>query len=196
MPKPRTDARARILCVADELFYREGVRAIGVDTIIAQSEVAKTTFYRYFPSKDDLVAAYLEGRNQQFWRLFDEVLHQYPDNPKQQLLALFRWFDELLACSESCGCPFLMVSSEFPEIDHPGHQVAIAHKQQLRDRVTELITLAGIQPAEELSAALLLLSDGAFSERRLFRKPNNDISLEKAAAKMIEAYSGEVLKLK
>ncbi|WNZ25813.1 TetR/AcrR family transcriptional regulator [Leptolyngbya sp. NK1-12] len=192
MPKPRTDARERILRVADELFCREGVRAIGVDTIIAKSEVAKTTFYRYFPSKDDLVAAYLEGRNQQFWQLFDEVVNQYPDNPKQQLLALFRWFDELLAASESYGCPFLMVASEFPEIDHPGHQVAIAHKQQLRDRITELVTLAGIQPAEELSAALLLLGDGAFGELRLFRKPNNGISLEKAATQMIAVYANGI----
>ncbi|NJL18668.1 MAG: TetR/AcrR family transcriptional regulator [Nitrospira sp.] len=189
MPKPRTDARERILSVADELFCREGVRAIGVDTIIAQSEVAKTTFYRYFPSKDDLIATYLEERNQQFWQLFDQVANQYPDDPKQQLLAIFRWFDEVLASPESYGCAFLMVASEFPEFDHPGHQVAIAHKQQLRDRITKLIEQAGIQPAEELSAALLLLGDGAFAELRLFRKPNNGISLEKAATMMIAAYA-------
>jgi AcrR family transcriptional regulator len=192
MPKPRTDARERILLVADELFCREGVRAIGVDTIIAQSDVAKTTFYRHFPSKDNLVAAYLEGRNQEFWQLFDEVANQYPDNPKQQLLAIFRWFDKLLAASESYGCPFLMVASEFPEVEHPGHQVAIAHKQQLRDRITKMAELAGIQPAEELSAALLLLGDGAFSELRLFQKPNNGISLEKAATMIIAVYANGI----
>ena len=189
MSKNQTDANTRILSVADELFYREGVRAIGVDTIIAKSAVAKTTLYRYFPSKDDLVVAYLEGRNQRFWQLFDEVVNQFSDNPKHQLLAIFSWLDELLASSESHGCPFLMVASEFPEIEYPGHQVAIAHKQKMRDRMAELAKLVGIDSAEELSAALLLLVDGAFAERRLFKKHDNGVTLRSAANMIIKAYS-------
>ena len=192
MSRTQTDARERILSVADELFYREGVRAIGVDTIIAQSEVAKTTLYRYFPSKDDLVVAYLEGRNQRFWQLFDEVVNQYPGNPKQQLLAIFSWLDELIASSENHGCPFLMVASEFPEIDYPGHQVAITYKQKMRNRMAELAELAGIDSAEELSAALLLLVDGAFAERRLFKKHDNGVLLSRAATLMIKAYAADV----
>jgi AcrR family transcriptional regulator len=188
MPRTQTDARDRILAIADDLFYREGIRAIGVDTIIAQAEVAKTTLYRYFPSKDNLVVAYLEGRNQRFWKLFNEVVSQYPDNPKQQLLAIFGWLDDLLASAESQGCPFLMVASEFPEIDYPGHLVAIAHKQKMRERITELAELAGIDSAEELSAALLLLVDGAFAERRLFKKYNNGVTLKTVAAVMFKAY--------
>ncbi|MCP6758482.1 MAG: TetR/AcrR family transcriptional regulator [Fischerella sp. CENA71] len=188
MPKTQTDAKDRILTVADELFYQQGVRAIGVDTIIAKSQVAKTTFYRYFPSKDDLVIAYLEGRNQQFWQLFDEAVNQYPGKPKQQLLAIFTWLDELLASPHSHGCPFLMVASEFPEIDYPGHQVAIAHKQKMRLRMAQLAELAGIKSAEQLSAALLLLVDGAFAQRRLFHQHGNGVMLEKAAVMMIKAY--------
>ncbi len=80
-----TGARERILEVADELFYREGIRAIGVDTIIAKSSVAKTTLYRYFPSKDDLVVAYLEERNRRFWALFDSAVNKHPSDPKAQL---------------------------------------------------------------------------------------------------------------
>ncbi|AFY92743.1 TetR/AcrR family transcriptional regulator [Chamaesiphon minutus] len=189
MSRTQTDARARILGVADELFYREGVRAIGVDTIIAQSEVAKTTLYRYFPSKDDLVVAYLEGRNQRFWELFETVVNQHLRQPKQQLLAIFIWLDELLSSADSHGCPFLMVASEFPEADYPGHQVAIAHKQKMRGCLIELAELAGIEQAKELSAALLILVDGAFAECRLFKKHDNGIKLAKAAAVMIEAYA-------
>lgn len=170
------------------LFYREGIRAIGVDTIIAKSEVAKTTLYRYFPSKDDLVVAYLEGRNQRFWELFETVVNQHPGQPNQQLLAIFVWIDELLNSTDSHGCPFLMVASEFPEPDYPGHQVAINHKQKMRDRMAELAELAGIKQAKELSAGLLMLVDGAFAERRLFKKHDNGIRLAKAAAMMIEAY--------
>ncbi|MBD3884563.1 TetR/AcrR family transcriptional regulator [Phormidium tenue FACHB-886] len=188
MPRPQTDARDRILAVADDLFYQDCVRAIGIDTIIAKSEVAKTTLYRYFPSKDDLVVAYLEGRNQRFWQLFEEAVNLYAGNPKQQLLAIFAWLDEMIADPENCGCPFLITATEFPETNYPGHQVAIAHKQKMRDRLTELADLAGIEQAEELSAALLMLADGAFAERRLFQKHDNGVRLEKAAAKMIQAY--------
>jgi AcrR family transcriptional regulator len=188
MPRTQTDAQQRILAIADDLFYREGIRATGVDTIIAKSEVAKTTLYRYFPSKDDLVVAYLEGRNQQFWELFEAAVSQHAGQPKQQLLAIFVWIDELLNSADSDGCPFLMVASEFPEPNYPGHQVAIAHKEKMRDRMAELAELAGIKQAKELSAALLMLADGAFAECRLFKAHNNGVSLAKAAAMMIEAY--------
>ena len=191
MPRTQTNAQQRILAIADDLFYQEGIRAIGVDTIIARSEVAKTTLYRYFPSKDDLVVAYLEGRNQRFWELFEATVNHHAGQPKQQLLAIFAWIDELLSNADSCGCPFLMVASEFPELNYPGHQVAIAHKQKMRDRMTELAELAGIKPAEELSAALLMLVDGAFAERRLFKQHDNGVSLATAATTMIAAYEIE-----
>jgi len=188
MPRPQTDARQRILAIADDLFYREGIRATGVDTIIAESEVAKTTLYRYFPSKDDLVAAYLEDRSQRFWESFEAVVRQHSGHPKQQLLAIFEWLDEVLSNGDCHGCPLLMVASEFPELDYPGHQIAIAYKERIRDRMAELAKLAEIEETEELSAALLMLLDGAFAERRLFNKHDNGVKLAKVAAVMIEAY--------
>lgn len=188
MPRIQTDARDRILAIADDLFYRVGIRATGVDTLIAQSEVAKTTFYRYFPSKDDLVIAYLEDRNQRFWVLLEAVLAQSPNNHQQQLLSVFTWIDELLASDRNYGCPFLMVASEFPEISYPGHQVAIAHKTKLRDRLTELGQTSGIQQAQELSEGLMLLVDGAFAQRRLYQ--SQLVKLQPTAAKLIQAYVG------
>ena len=188
MPRTPTDTREKILMVAKDLFCRYGVRAIGVDTIIAQSEVAKTTLYRYFPSKDDLVVAYLELNDWYFWGLFDEVVNQSPQEATQQLLAIFSWLDELIASPECYGCPFLMVASEFPEIDYPGHQVSIAHKQKLRDRLTELARLSEIDAAEELSATLLLLIDGAYVQRRLLGRHDNGVTLKKAAKIAIDAY--------
>jgi AcrR family transcriptional regulator len=189
MPRTQTETRAKILLVANDLFYRHGVRAIGVDTIIAKSEVAKTTLYRYFPAKDDLVVAYLELNDRYFWQLFDEVIDRSSPEPNQQLLAIFSWLDELIAAPECYGCPFLMVASEFPEIDYPGHQVAIAHKQKLRDRLTEMARLMGIELAEELSATLSLLIDGAYGQRRLLAKDPNGFTLEKAAKIAIDAYA-------
>ncbi|HIK13812.1 MAG TPA: TetR/AcrR family transcriptional regulator [Leptolyngbyaceae cyanobacterium M33_DOE_097] len=192
MPRPQTDARQRILAIADDLFYREGIRATGVDTIIAASEVAKTTLYRYFPSKDDLAVAYLEDRSQRFWELFEAVATQHAGQPKQQLLAIFEWLDEMLSQGDCHGCPLLVVSSEFPELGYPGHQIAIAQKQKVRDRLSELAALAGIRSAKELSAVLLMLLDGAFSERRLFNKHNNGVKLAKAAAVAIAAYETQL----
>jgi len=192
MPRPQTDAQQRILAIADDLFYREGIRATGVDTIIAASEVAKTTLYRYFPSKDDLVVAYLEDRSQQFWEAFEAATTQHNGQPKQQLLAIFEWLDEMLSQGNCYGCPLLVASSEFPELNHPGHQIAIAHKQKVGDRISELAKLAGITAAKELSAVLLMLLDGAFAERRLFNKHDNGVKLAKAAAVVIAAYETQL----
>jgi AcrR family transcriptional regulator len=97
MPRTATDARDRILHTASTLFYQQGIRAVGVDTIIAKSEVAKTTFYRYFPAKDDLVVAYLEERDRLFWELLEAVVSESQDEPRQQLLAILGWLDELMA---------------------------------------------------------------------------------------------------
>ena len=188
MARTKTNAREKILSVADSLFYQQGIRAVGVDTIIAKSKVAKTTLYKYFPSKDDLVVAYLESRNQLFWKLLEERLKQYSDSPKRQLLEIFIWIDSLLDCDDNYGCPFLIVASEFPELDYPGHQVAIAHKQKMRSKIRNLIELEGIIKAEELSTALLMLIDGAFAERRLFGREQNRMSLEKASTMIIDSY--------
>jgi AcrR family transcriptional regulator len=187
MPRTATDARDRILNTADTLFYQQGIRAIGVDMIIARSEVAKTTFYRYFPAKDDLVIAYLEDRDRRFWELFEEAISPSAGHPQQQLLAIFEWLDKLLANEENQGCPFSIVASEFPDLDYPGHRVAIAHKTKMCDRLTELATASGLKRAEELSAGLMLLVDGAFVQRRLNR--SHQVDLHQVATILIQAYA-------
>ena len=165
---PKMSLRDQILQVADDLFYREGIHVTGVDRIIANSGVAKTTFYRYFPSKDNLVVAYLEDRNRRFWTCIEAAVAQAPQDPKSQLLAIFKWLEDLMAQPDCYGCPFLITVTEFPALDHPGHQVAIAHKTQVRDLLTELSEKAGTANPQELGAHLLMLLDGAFVERRLY----------------------------
>lgn len=186
MPRTTTDARDRILNTASALFYQQGIRAIGVDTIISKSEVAKTTFYRYFPAKDDLVVAYLEERDRLFWELWEVVVSRFPNSPRQQLLAIFEWLAELLTNEICQGCPFLIVASEFPEVNYPGHQIALAHKAKMRDRLAEIATASGINRANELSIGLMLLVDGAFVQRRLDR--THQVNLHQAAIMYIRAY--------
>jgi AcrR family transcriptional regulator len=89
MKSPQKSARERILETADDLFYREGIHAVGIDTIIEKSGVAKMSLYRNFASKDDLVAAYLEARGQRYWQWWDGVMALNPSQPRRQLRNLF-----------------------------------------------------------------------------------------------------------
>lgn len=177
--------REHILNIADELFYSEGIRATGVDTIIAKSGVAKSTLYRYFPSKDDLVVAYLEQRNQRFWDLLEAELAKCPSPGVEKLLRVFTWLDELLAKPECLGCPFIITTAEYGELDYPGHQVAVKHKQAVLERLTLLAEEANINNPHSLAAILLLLIDGAFVQRRLFGKVLK-VSLAKVAEDLID----------
>ena len=184
---PNKSLRNQILKVADELFYRDGIHTTGVDTIIAQSGVAKTTLYRYFPSKDDLVVEYLKDRDRRFWECIEVTLNQAPDNPKAKLVAIFEWVENLIAQPDCYGCPFLITITEFPALDYPGHQVALAHKNKLRERLVELAKLAGVAKPKELGAHLLMLLDGAFVERRLYYHSGDRIGLKAAATILIDA---------
>ena len=89
MKSPQKSARERILETADDLFYREGIHAVGIDTIIDKSGVAKMSLYRSFASKDDLVAAYLESRGQRYWQWWDGVMARNANEPRRQLRDLF-----------------------------------------------------------------------------------------------------------
>ncbi len=183
--KANSSARERILEVASELFYQYGIRAVGVDRIIGESGVAKTTFYRYFPSKDDLVVAFLQERDRLFWEYFDGAVNKYPDNAKAQLLAVFEWIDELLVKPECYGCPFLITTGEFPQLDYAGHVLAIAHKKEMLRRLIVLAKNAGVSNPQQLGKYLLLLVDGAFSQRRLFGLSGFESNLKNAAEILI-----------
>lgn len=184
---PKVPLRDQILKVADDLFYRDGIHVTGVDTIIARSGVAKTTLYRYFPSKDDLVVAYLQDRNQRFWECIEAALNQAPPDPKAQLLAIFEWLEDLIAQPDCYGCPFLITVTEFPALDYPGHQVAVAHKNQMCDLLTELSKKVGAANPKELGAHLLMLLDGAFVERRLYGLNELKTGLKAAATALINS---------
>jgi AcrR family transcriptional regulator len=186
MTIPSSASRQRILDVATDLFYHEGIRAVGIDTIVERSGVAKMTLYRYFPSKDDLIVAYLEERNRAFWRWFDQAISQH-DAPGAQLLALFRALAALVAQPACLGCPFLNVASEFPERDHPAHQVALAHKQAVCDRLANLARRAGARHPTRLAEQLLLLMDGAYMSTRLFGPGRLASAVQAAAETLIAA---------
>jgi len=157
-------ARQRIFDTASEMFYREGVRAVGIDAIIARSGVAKMSLYRNFPSKDALVAAWLEDRNAFFWRRWDKAeTSRAGDDPRGQLDAVLDMVAATASHPKWRGCPFLNTGTEFPGPQHPARAVILAHKRTVRERLRALAGAAGAGDPDLLAQQLQLLIDGAYA---------------------------------
>jgi AcrR family transcriptional regulator len=154
--------RDRILHCASDLFYREGVRAVGVDLIVEQTGVAKTTLYRYFPTKDALVAAFLQREDAHFWSCWDAASARVQGNPRQELREQLRWIAERLGRDHYRGCPQLNVSAEFSDPQHPARQVARTHKQEMARRLCGLAERLLAKNPGALGLQLSLLINGAF----------------------------------
>ncbi|MDB5407723.1 MAG: TetR family transcriptional regulator [Rhodospirillales bacterium] len=156
-------ARERVLAKATELFYRDGIRAVGIDTIIAESGVAKMSLYRNFASKDALAAAYLAQQNAAYWERWDRVVAAYPGNPPAQLRAIVATIEQRVTQPFYRGCPFSNAVTEFPEPDHPGRAVALANKAELRARLRALAAAVGARDPALLGDQLMLLIEGAYA---------------------------------
>lgn len=180
-------ARERILETAERLFYRDGYRAVGVDTIVAESGVAKMTLYRHFPSKDDLIVAYLERTNEQLLGWMEGLIASHRD-PRAALEAVFDGVAKLASSPECLGCTFVAAAGEFPEPDHPGHRAAVAHKRAVVDRLRELGEQAGARDANALAEELLLIMDGAWSATRVFGPGSHGRRASRAAKYLIAAH--------
>ena len=156
-------ARQRILDTASEMFYRGGIRAVGIDAIIARSGVAKMSLYRNFPSKDALVTAWLTDRNAFFWRRWDQAEASRDGDPRGQLEAILDMIAATVLHPKWRGCPFLNTGTEFPEPDHPARAVILANKRAVRERLRALADAAGAGDPDLLAQQLQLLIDGAYA---------------------------------
>lgn len=181
-----------LFATAGRLFYRQGFRATGVDTIAAESGIGKMTLYRHYPSKDDLIVAYLQASDQAFWGHFEASTAAATD-PREQLLAFFEALQGYALTPDCHGCPFLNVASEYPAPDYPGHALALAHKRAVRERFLRLAVAAGAQQAAPLADALVLLMDGAYAAARVFGASADSPAAHLAAAarRLIDAHCGD-----
>ena len=159
----RAPVRQRILDTASEMFYRDGVRAVGIDAIIARSGVAKMSLYRNFPSKDALVTAWLDDRNEFFWGRWERAEASHAGNPRGQLAAILDMVAATVSHPKWRGCPFLNTGTEFPEPDHPARAVILANKRAVGKRLQALATAAGARDPDLLAQQLQLLIDGAYA---------------------------------
>src|SRR5215469_856971 len=160
--KTEDEVRKRILDTACNLFYRQGVRAVGVDLVVEKAGVAKTSLYRHFRTKDDLVAAFLQREDEDFWSTWDQVADRHERHPAAELDAHLDWIGVRVARPNYRGCPQLNAAAEFPEPDHPARKVAAAHKQKLRRRLRGIAERLRVRHPDELAGQLALLINGAF----------------------------------
>ena len=187
--KNEVTPRDQVFQTAARLFYKHGYRATGVDTIAAESGVGKMTLYRHYPSKDDLIVAYLEDSNDVFWNYFEQTIRDIP-TPREKLLAFFQALQGYATTPACYGCPFLNVATEYPETDYPGHQVALEHKQSVRTRFRQLAEEAGAARPETLADQLFLLMDGAYMASRMFGAKNPAAHVAEAARVLVDSALG------
>jgi AcrR family transcriptional regulator len=180
-------ARERILAVASDLFYRQGIRSVGVDEVVAAAGVAKMSLYRSFPSKDELAAAYLEAKNERYWRWWDEIAARHPQAPREQLRELFRSLAKRTTRADWRGCPFTNAATEFPEAGHPARAIAEANKHELRRRLVDLCRAIEAQEPAALADQLVLLFEGAYTSAQTFGADGPACAVAAAAEALIEA---------
>ena len=181
------DVRTRILETASALFYERGVRAVGVDLVLQESGAAKATLYRHFPTKDDLIVAYLEREEVDFWRTWDEVAAHHPQCAVAELEAHLQWIGERLSRANYRGCPQINVAAEFAEAGHPARGVARAHMRELRGRLNALARRLGVARPDQLGAQLALLVNGAFSSSELLSPEEATRVLQTAGRALVAA---------
>jgi AcrR family transcriptional regulator len=182
-------AREHILETATKLFYQHGFRAVGIDKVIAESGVAKMTLYKHFPSKDDLIVAYLQRSNEAWWGWFEEVTKPFEGKPKKQLEIVFEGVAKIASSPQCMGCTFTVAASEFPDLNHPGHRAALEHKKQVLARFKELAKAAKLHQPSTVAEQLALLLDGAWNAARMFGAGSHAKQVADAAKAIMTAYS-------
>ena len=153
--------RARILKAARELFYRQGLHTVSVDAIAEAADTNKTTLYRHFASKDDLVAECLREYGRMLETAWAEIQRVHAGQPKEQLLAWLRFLAEFKLGGTERGCAFANAAVELPQPDHPARRVIEEFKRRHRDLIIELCRKAGLRDPELLADELFLLCEGA-----------------------------------
>jgi AcrR family transcriptional regulator len=179
----------RIFNAACDLFYRKGIRAVGVEAIAEEAHATKMTLYRAYSSKDELVAQYLRRESDRVWQHWDDRLAQYAGKPRKQLSVIFNEISSAMGDpnSNSRGCAMANAAVEITDPDHPGRKIIEEHKAEVRKRLLRLCTDAGARDPAVLADGLFLLMEGAFSSMRTLGRSGPGDSLERAAEALIES---------
>ena len=173
------EMRERILETADRLFYGQGIRAVGVDTVAAEIGISKRTLYNYFPSKDELIVAYLSRR-----------LKPAPPSdlpPVQQILGNFERLERTFATGVFRGCPFVNAVAELKEPAHAANKIALAFKEQRRLWFRDLLARLAVDDPDTLAMQLQILADGAIATALVRGDPKVARTAGEAARVLLKA---------
>lgn len=163
MPRKRetSEARKRILETADRLFYQEGVRAVGIDRIIAEAGVAKMSLYKHFPSKDDLILEVLKYREVGVLGFFRSAMERHVKKVKNPLRAFFAALKDFFESPGFRGCPFQNAAVELADPTHPGSEFVRGHKQRFSEFLRGLVEETVGKAAVKVAPAVSILVEGA-----------------------------------
>jgi AcrR family transcriptional regulator len=181
-------AAERIRETARDLFYRQGIRAVGVDEIVARAGVTKPSLYRSFASKDELATACLRDRSDDYLRRFDAAMAAYPDDPRAGFRAWLEQLSQRATKPDYRGCALTNAVVEYPERKHPARLVAAANKREFRARLKTAASAMGAREPALLADALLLLIEGAYATGQLFGADGPARVVATAANALIDAY--------
>jgi AcrR family transcriptional regulator len=188
MTRSGIPTRERIIAAANKLFYNDGIRSVSVDAVAAKAGVTKRTLYYHFKSKDDLVAAYLAGRDQPNLALFRQWFDAAAGSLPAKVEAIFRNLARSARHPKWKGCGFLRTSAELANMPgHPAMKIGAAHKKKFEEWLREVFAAEGIADPLRLARQILLLLDGSFAVVLLHRDPSYMETAGEAAHALIEA---------
>ncbi|WP_109315492.1 TetR/AcrR family transcriptional regulator [Pseudovibrio ascidiaceicola] len=185
----RKNKRDELVQQAMETFYRNGFHATGMDMLVAESGISKTSMYKHFKSKDELILAALKLREEQFHSWSAQRVAELASEPRDQLLALFDVLDEWFKEDTFKSCMFIKASSEYPEPDHPIHQQTVEQRNAMYKGVLTLVEAAALKNPEALARQLLMLQEGAIITAHFGNSKDPAGEAKQAAKALIDAAS-------
>jgi AcrR family transcriptional regulator len=162
-----SEARTRLLNTAIRIFYAEGIHPVGVDRVVAEAKVTRATFYRHFPSKDDLVVTYLREVHEMEGQAVEAAIAAHPA-PADALLAIADSIATNIKSPGFRGCAFLNAAAEFPDVEHSVHQQIIAHRQWFLETLETLMAGVAEDTSDAAARHFVMLRDGAMAAGCLF----------------------------
>lgn len=189
MPAEAVPKRAaeKIRETVRELFYREGIRAVGVEEIVSRAGVTKPSLYRAFASKDELAAAYIRDYSRDYFERFGAVLARHPGDPRAQIMDWLGRLQARAATDGYRGCGITNAVVEHPDHAHPARAAAFENKTELRALLTTMAKGMGAREPEVLADGLMLLMEGAYATGQLFGAGGPAQHLTRAAEALIES---------
>ncbi|WP_189034795.1 TetR/AcrR family transcriptional regulator [Nocardia rhizosphaerihabitans] len=170
---------------AAQLFYSDGIRAVGVNRLLDEAQTPIMTLYRHFGSKEGLVEAYLIDRDQRLRAKFEREVERTGDTGRERVLAAFDFLGRLTADPEYRGCAFINVAVEMADPEHSFVDIAVAHKNFVREIFARYLTEAGLRHTEPLASQLLILMNGVFVSAQMHSNFKEAAAQARVAAEVL-----------